>query len=41
MFNLHAKGKENVEKIEDLLTHSTSVIEEQKKTLCRVEEINI
>lgn len=31
MFNLHAKGKENVEKIEDLITHSTSVIEEQKK----------
>ena len=41
MFNLHAKGKENVEKIEDLITHSASVIEEQKKTLCRVEEINI
>ena len=31
MFNLHAKGKENVEKIEDLITHSASVIEEQKK----------
>lgn len=41
MFNLHVKGKENVEKIEDLITHSASVIEEQKKTLCRVEEINI
>ena len=31
MFNLHAKGKENVETIEDLITHSASVIEEQKK----------
>lgn len=31
MFNLHMKGKENVEKIEDLITHSASVIEEQKK----------
>ena len=31
MFNFHPKGKENVEKIEDLITHSTSFIEEQKR----------
>ena len=39
MFNLHVKGKENVEKIEDLITHSTSVIEEQKKRYAELRKL--